>query len=144
MADQQQQFLDDLARAEGMVSSRRLPAPIDPLQAQTAFELRARTEDCVAHAIALIVVMGMYVLAGLGLLGWVNLDHSTVAAVFGSVIGYAVGKVDPILNRYFSARAAYLTQRPGSDPKPGEPKATEPKPEEPKPEETKPAEPAAK
>lgn len=129
MADAQQEFLDELQRAEGMASSRRLPAPVDPLQAQTAFEHRARIEDYVAHAIAVIVVGGFFALAAIGLLGAVNLDHSTVAAAYGTIVGYAVGKVDPILTRYFIARAAILGARPRSpDPGPADP---DHKPDEP-------------
>lgn len=101
-------FQQTLEAYEGMSSSRLLPPPVNPLQAQTQFERRARTEDFVAHGIAVIIVLGFFVLAGMGLLGFVDLNHSTVAASFGSIIGYAVGKVDPVLTRYFTARAALL------------------------------------
>jgi hypothetical protein len=80
-----------------------IPQPVDPLQAQTAFERRALWEDLVAHAIAVIQTSGFFMLAFAALLGYVDLSNSAAATFLGTVMGYAVGKVDPILSRYFMA-----------------------------------------
>lgn len=80
-----------------------IPQPVNPLQAQTAFERRAFWEDFFAHIIALIQTSGFFMLAFAALLGYVDLSNSAAATFLGTVMGYAVGKVDPILSRYFMA-----------------------------------------
>ena len=105
-------FQPALEAMEGLQSSQPLPAPVNPLQAQTAFERRARNEDYIAHAIAVSVVVGFFALAFAALLGFVDLRQSTVATAFGTVMGYAVGKIDPVLTRYFTARSQFLQRHP--------------------------------
>jgi hypothetical protein len=58
-------------------------------------------EDYVAHTVAIIQTSGFFLLAFAALLGFVNISNAATATFLGTVMGYAVGKVDPILNRYF-------------------------------------------
>ena len=57
-----------------------------------------------AHVIAIIQTGGFFMLAFAALLGYVDLSNSAAATFLGTVMGYAVGKIDPILVRYFHAR----------------------------------------
>ena|SRR5215469_1969621 len=104
MSDQGPGFQPELERMEGVSSGREIPPPINPLQAQTAFEKRAKVEDYVAHIIAIIQTGGFFMLAFAALLGFVDLSNSAAATFLGTVMGYAVGKIDPILTRYFLFR----------------------------------------
>jgi len=103
-------FQSGLEALEGHREFTDIPPPVNPLQAQTAFERRAAREDIVAHAIALIQTSGFFLLAFAALLGYVNLGNAATATFLGTVMGYAVGKVDPILTRYFHARGAKLAE----------------------------------
>ena len=104
MSDPPPAFQSGLEALEGHREFSDIPPPVNPLQAQTAFERRAAREDIVAHAIALIQTSGFFLLAFAALLGYVNLGNAATATFLGTVMGYAVGKVDPILTRYFHAR----------------------------------------
>lgn len=99
-------FQPGLEAIEGHGSFIGMPEPVNPLQAQTAFEKRARVEDWVAHTIAIIQCSGFFMLAFAALLGFVDLSNSAAATFLGTVMGYAVGKIDPVLVRYFHARGA--------------------------------------
>lgn len=103
-------FQSGLEAIEGHREFTHIPVPVDPLQAQTAFEKRAKTEDWVAHIIAIIQTSGFFLLAFAALLGFVDLRNAAVATFLGTVMGYAVGKVDPILTRYFHARGAKIAE----------------------------------
>jgi hypothetical protein len=106
MSDQAQpSFQTDIEAMEAYASGRNIPPPVNPLQAQTAFERRAVLEDYVAHIIAIIQCSGFFLLAFAALLGFVNISNAATATFLGTVMGYAVGKVDPILTRYFTARS---------------------------------------
>lgn len=109
-------FQARLEALEGHEASRDIPSPINPLQAQTAFESRARWEDFTAHMIAVILTGGFFMLAFAALLGYVDLSNSAAATFLGTVMGYAVGKIDPILTRYFLARRAPSSEQPPSQP----------------------------
>jgi len=85
-------------------ASHHIPTPVDPYQAQTAFERRARNEDWTARLIAVILTGGFFMLAFAALLGFVDLSNSAAATFLGTVMGYAVGKIDPIMIRYFQRR----------------------------------------
>jgi ABC-type transporter Mla maintaining outer membrane lipid asymmetry permease subunit MlaE len=61
-------------------------------------------EDMVAHAIAIIQTSGFFLLAFAALLGFVDLGNAAAATFLGTVMGYAVGKMDPIMSRYYAAR----------------------------------------
>jgi len=80
----------------------------DPLQAQSAIERRRRIEDFVAHCIALILTAGFLTLALISMLGFVDLNQPVVAALVGSILGYAVARLDPVLMRYFHSTPASL------------------------------------
>jgi hypothetical protein len=97
-------FQPRIEALEGYHALAEIPPPVNPLQAQTAFEKRARMEDNVGHVIAIIQTSGFFLLAFAALLGFVNISNAATATFLGTVMGYAVGKVDPILTRYFSAR----------------------------------------
>lgn len=99
-------FQSQVEAMEAYASGREIPPPVNPLQAQTAFERRARNEDFVAHSIAIIQTSGFFLLAFAALLGFVNISNAATATFLGTVMGYAVGKVDPILSRYFVSRSA--------------------------------------
>ena len=103
-------FQPSLEAIEGHYELSTIPTPVNPLQAQTAFEKRARTEDYVAHMIAIIQTSGFFLLAFAALLGFVNISNAATATFLGTVMGYAVGKVDPILTRYFHARGAKIAE----------------------------------
>lgn len=94
-------FQPQLEAIEGYHTAREIPPPVNPLQAQTAFEHRARAEDYVAHIIAIIQSSGFFMLALLALLGFVDLSNAAVATFLGTVMGYAVAKIDPVMTRYF-------------------------------------------
>jgi hypothetical protein len=81
------------------------PSPADPLQAQTAHERRDRIEDVVAHILAVLVILGFFAVIFVLLLGFVDLKQPTIATLAGTALGYAVGKVDPVLTRYFISRS---------------------------------------
>jgi hypothetical protein len=118
-------FQPSLEALEGAVAFRDIPPAINPLQAQTAFERRASREDWVAHIIAIIQTSGFFLLAFAALLGFVNISNAATATFLGTVMGYAVGKVDPILTRYFHARGMKLeetrTHRADAAPSTGQP-----------------------
>ena len=103
-------FQPGLETIEGHHEFGDIPPPINPLQAQTAFERRAKIEDYVAHTIAVIQTSGFFLLAFAALLGFVNISNAATATFLGTVMGYAVGKVDPILNRYFHARGSRISE----------------------------------
>ena len=85
-----------------------IPRPVNPLQAQTQFERRASREDWFAHGIAVLVVLGFFGVTFALLLGFVDLKEPTIATLAGTSLGYAVGKIDPILSRYFHVRGLKL------------------------------------
>lgn len=97
-------FQARLEAVEGYHGLTEIPPPVNPLQAQTAFERRAWLEDIVAHLIGIIQTSGFFMLAFAVLLGFVNISNAATATMVGTILGYAVGKVDPVLTRYFSAR----------------------------------------
>ena len=103
-------FQPALESVEGHDAFTAIPRPINPLQAQTAFEKRARVEDYVAHAIALIMASGFFLLAFAALLGFVKLTDAATATFLGTVMGYAAGKMDPLMTRYFHARGVKLAE----------------------------------
>ena len=120
MSDQTPGFQSGLEAIEGHREIADIPPPVNPLQAQTAFEKRAAREDWVAHIIAIIQTSGFFLLAFAALLGFVDLRNAAVATFLGTVMGYAVGKVDPILTRYFHARGAKLAETAPPQPAPQE------------------------
>ena len=103
-------FQPGLEAIEGYHGCGHIPAPVDPLQAQTAFERRARVEDYVAHFIGIIMTSGFFLLAFAVLLGFVNISNAATATMVGTILGYAIGKVDPILVRYFHARGDKIAE----------------------------------
>jgi hypothetical protein len=103
-------FQPSLEAIEGYHGFGDIPAPVNPLQAQTAFESRAKMEDIVAHIIAIIMSSGFFMLAFAVLLGFVNISNAATATMVGTILGYAVGKIDPVLTRYFHARGAKLAE----------------------------------
>ena len=107
-------FQPGLEALEGHGSFAAIPSPINPLQAQTAFERRARAEDYVAHAIAVIMTGGFFMLAFAALLGFVDISNAAEATFLGTTMGYAVGKIDPVLTRYFHARLVVPAAAPPS------------------------------
>lgn len=125
-------FQPRLEAIEGYHGLTEIPPPVNPLQAQTAFERRAWLEDIVAHLIGIIQTSGFFLLAFAVLLGFVNISNAATATMVGTILGYAVGKVDPVLTRYFSARIRLV--RPQSQPngapaegsQPGPTSATQP------------------
>lgn len=76
----------------------------DPVQAQTAFERRARVDDMVAHTIAILLTVGFFVLALAALLGYVDLSQPVIATLIGTVLGYAVGQMSPVMTRYYQPK----------------------------------------
>ena len=86
---------------EAPAAVQHVPQPADPLQAQTALERRQWREDMTAHTLAMIMVIGFFALAFTALLGYVDLSQPVIATFLGTVLGYAVGKLDPILVRYY-------------------------------------------
>jgi hypothetical protein len=121
----QPQFQQSVEAMEGYASGREIPPPVNPLQAQTEFEKRAKLEDWVAHIIAVVMTSGFFLLAFAALLGFVKIESPATATFLGTVMGYAIGKLDPIMTRYFIARSGTPRAR-----APNGPPATEPKPEE--------------
>lgn len=109
-------FQPRIEAIEGYHGFGDIPPPVNPLQAQTAFEARARVEDWVAHIIAIIMTSGFFMLAFAVLLGFVNISNAATATMVGTILGYAVCKVDPILTRYFHQRGAKLAETNTSQP----------------------------
>ena len=103
-------FQPGLETLEGRADFRAIPHAVDPLQAQTQFERRALVEDYVAHIIAVVMTSGFFLLAFAALLGFVDLRNAAVATFLGTVMGYAIGKVDPIMTRYFHARGLKIQE----------------------------------
>lgn len=64
---------------------------------------RPVVEDYTAHAIAFVIVFGFFAIIMVALLGFVDIRDPTIAAFVGTAIGYAAGKLDPVLTRYFPA-----------------------------------------
>lgn len=107
MSDQQPPaFQSSIEAMESYASGREIPPPVNPLQAQTAFEHRARVEDYVAHFIGIVMTSGFFMLAFAVLLGFVNISNAATATMVGTILGYAIGKIDPVLTRYFTSRSA--------------------------------------
>ena len=100
-------FQPGLERIEGYHGGD-IPPPVNPLQAQTAFERRAMLEDVIAHFLAFTITLGFFIMALAGLLGFVDLKQPTVATAFGTIIGFSIARLDPIVLRYFTARARQL------------------------------------
>ena len=105
-------FQSSIEGMEAYASGREIPPPVNPLQAQTAFEKRVMLEDVIAHFLALTITLGFFTLALAGLLGYVDLAQPTVATAFGTIIGFSIARLDPIVLRYFTARARRLMQHP--------------------------------
>ena len=103
-------FQPSLEAIEGYHGFGDIPAPINPLQAQTAFERRARVEDYVAHFIGIVMTSGFFLLSFAVLLGFVNISNAATATMVGTILGYAIGKVDPILTRYFHLRGQKIAE----------------------------------
>jgi hypothetical protein len=103
-----QGFQSSIESIEGHFDLTNIPTPINPLQAQSAFERRAALEDIVAHTIAIILTSGFFLLAFAALLGFVNISNAAEATFLGTVMGYAIGSFNPVLQRYFHARGARL------------------------------------
>ena len=53
---------------------------------------------------------GFFMLAFAVLLGFVNISNAATATMVGTILGYAIGKVDPILVRYFHARGEKIAE----------------------------------
>lgn len=123
-------FQARLEAVEGYHGLTEIPPPVNPLQAQTAFERRAWLEDIVAHLIGIIQTSGFFMLAFAVLLGFVNISNAATATMVGTILGYAVGKVDPVLTRYFSARIRLVRPQQQAQPANG---ASEPSPATPAP-----------
>jgi len=87
-------FQRGLEALEGHREFTDIPPPVNPLQAQTAFERRAAREDIVAHAIALIQTSGFFLLAFAALLGYVNLGNAATATFRHGLRGRQ-GRSDP-------------------------------------------------
>src|SRR5215475_5191584 len=115
MTDTPAAFQSSIEGMEAYASGREIPPPVNPLQAQTAFEKRLKLEDIVAHIIAVVMTSGFFLLAFAALLGFVNLGNAATATFLGTVMGYAIGKIDPVMNRYFTARAAPVSRSPASN-----------------------------
>jgi len=64
-------------------------------------EVRARNEDRTAHTIAYLLVIGFFAVVMCALLGAVDISNPTVAGFVGTALGYAVGKLDGPLRRYY-------------------------------------------
>lgn len=103
-------FQPQIEAIEGYHGFGDIPPPVNPLQAQTAFERRAILEDWVAHIIAIIMSSGFFMLAFAVLLGFVNISNAATATMVGTILGYAVGKIDPVLNRYFQTRGQKIAE----------------------------------
>ena len=103
-------FEPSLEVIEGYHGFGHIPTPVDPLQAQTAFERRARIEDYVAHFIGIVMTSGFFMLSFAVLLGFVNISNTATATLVGTILGYAIGKVDPILTRSFHARGEKIAE----------------------------------
>jgi len=102
MSDQRPtDFQPGLEAIEGTTGFDLIPAPVNPLQAQTAFEKRAWVEDIVAHTVAIILTVGFFLIAFASILGFVNISNATVSIFVGTTMGYAVGSLNPVLQRYF-------------------------------------------
>ena len=94
----------------------------DPVQAQTAFERRARVDDIVAHTIAVLLTIGFFFLAFAALLGYVDLSQPVIATLIGTVLGYAVGQLNPVMTRYYQPKYDQTPRPPtGEDKKPAPP-----------------------
>ena len=116
MSDQRPpDFQPSLEAIEGHHEFGDIPPPVNPLQAQTAFERRAWLEDIISHFLALTITLGFFTLALAGLLGYVDLKQPTVATAFGTIIGFSIARLDPIVLRYFTARARLLMRHPISN-----------------------------
>ena len=101
-------FQANLEAQEGHRELGYIPAPVDPLQAQTQFERRAWLEDIVAHIIAIVLTSGFFLLAFAALLGFVNISNAATATFLGTTMGYAVGQFAPIMSRYYHARGSKI------------------------------------
>lgn len=66
-------------------------------------ERRQYIEDFTAHFIAVIFSIGFFAIILAALLGFVDINDPTVSAFVGTAIGYAAGKIDPVLSRYFGS-----------------------------------------
>jgi|SRR5215813_8017599 len=75
--------------------------PADPLMAQRALERHDFLDDIVAHVVAVIMSLGFFIIVMVALLGYADLNSSTVAAFVGTALGYAAAKLDPIFTRYY-------------------------------------------
>ena len=119
MSDQRPtDFQPTLEAIEGTTGFDLIPAPVNPLQAQTAFERRAWLEDLVAHTIAIILTAGFFLLAFAALLGFVNISNAAVATFLGTTMGYAVGSFNPILQRYFHRASSRMQSAATTQPPP--------------------------
>ena len=110
MAAVTDEFQQGIEALEGHAELRAIPRAVDPLQAQTQFERRALLEDWVAHIIAVIMSSGFFLLAFAVLLGFVNISNAATATMVGTILGYAIGKIDPVMTRYFHARGAKIAE----------------------------------
>lgn len=73
----------------------------DPLLAQKSSQKLKLMNDLTAHLIAIIIVIGFFSVALVTLLGAVDISNAAVTAFVGTVLGYTVGKFDPLLVHYY-------------------------------------------
>jgi hypothetical protein len=80
----------------GFVFARRLP-----LSPRERRELYA---DITGHFIALLLVLGFLGVVFIPIMGFVDIKDATVTAFVGVVLGYASGKAEAVVGRYFGRR----------------------------------------
>jgi hypothetical protein len=81
-----------------------------PFQAQTAWEDRQKRHAMIGHAIAITLTLGFLGFGLVVLLGFVNLSDPTASALAGSIVGFAVARLDPILAAYFNSSVSDIRQ----------------------------------
>lgn len=84
-----------------------MPTPLTPE------ERRQRREDYAAHGLAYLILLIFGTVCVLAVLGIADTREAAVASVVFSVMGYAAGKLDPVMARYF--RQAFDTNNDSSN-----------------------------
>lgn len=69
----------------------------------TPLERRELLEDVIAHVLAGIITLGFFSIVMVALLGFVDIKDPAVTAFVGTALGYAAGKLDPVMTRYYRA-----------------------------------------
>lgn len=65
---------------------------------------RALIKEIVGHSVALLLVIGFFIIILSAILGYVDIAHPAISLAVGSFVGYAAGNLAPVAMYYFGSK----------------------------------------